>query len=69
MSDKLTEALASIEPQWLINDDMEALVMEAAHRWASFPTDEDVEVAQKAMLRFGPMASIEGMRAALEALK
>jgi hypothetical protein len=40
-----------------------------AARWAaSFPTDEDVAIAQKAMLRFGPMASMQGMRAALEAV-
>jgi hypothetical protein len=40
-----------------------------AARWAaSFPSEADVERAQEAMLKFGPMASLVGMRAALEAV-
>jgi hypothetical protein len=71
--DELNEALAVLHPlRGLAGDQIEETalkVVEVAARWAaSFPTDEDVAIAQKAMLGFGPMASMQGMRAALEAV-
>jgi hypothetical protein len=65
---ELNEALARYDNHEPIDPDTLDVYVEAARWTASFPTDEDVAIAQKAMLGFGPMASMQGMRAALEAV-
>jgi hypothetical protein len=64
---ELNEALARFMAGVEDYDDRCA-VLEAARWAASFPSETDVERAQEAMLKFGPMASMQGMRAALEAV-
>ena len=84
MTDKLTEALAVYDtpPNSLTWEDDRtigqalAVLAEAARRWASFPTDDDVEAAAKASMELAPGFDICAggqwrvvMRAALEAVK
>ena len=82
MSDKLTEALATsgcymaqdygAEHIKNMPDCPVCLVDEAARRWASYPTDEDVERAHSVLREVlpipDPFSSI-AVRAALEAVK
>jgi len=77
MSGKLTEAIDNLEGlDYLMPHDLEyeswLEVTAAARRWASFPTDEDVEAAAKAIAGRGWTAEsyhYSAARAALEAVK
>jgi hypothetical protein len=75
MTDKLTEALAWYGRPEGYTSHVETVLV-AANRWASFPTDDDVEAAAKAGMELAPGFDIYAggqwrvvMRAALEAVK
>ena len=71
MSDKLTEALNVFKET---HQDMDLFeedftVLAAARRWASFPTDNDVEAFRVAMGWLRNAYNRDKIRAALEAAK
>jgi hypothetical protein len=82
MTDKLTEALAhademkALYPGQVNLGSHQHVLHEAARRWASFPTDDDVEAATEGIGETLTLAALpsralikEAARAALEAVK
>jgi len=71
MTDKLTEAIAALDSKGGVErwPDIET-ILEAARRWAEFPTDNDVEALMASQYPHGWTDEQEqDMRAALEAVK
>ena len=75
MTDKLTEALAhademkSLYPGQVDLGSHQHVLHEAARRWASFPTDDDVEAVMEHLKMIGVTVRYGAVRAALEAVK